>query len=154
MKQKIRYAIEILLVIAAIAVAIYNFVTDRQIAYLASIIAVCGTVAILVKDIICILGLVACNKKSMNYIISNEASITGDIKKVYENSILIENASGEYVVSLKVENNDGIYSPIMVGDKVAVYFDGNIAESYPMQINTVYAILLQEPANHTVNEKP
>lgn len=51
MKQKIRFGIEVLLVIAAIAVAIYNFSSERQIAYLASIVAVCGTVAILVKDI-------------------------------------------------------------------------------------------------------
>jgi len=51
MKQKIRFGIEVLLVIAAIAVAIYNFGLERQIAYLASIVAVCGTVAILVKDI-------------------------------------------------------------------------------------------------------
>ena len=51
MKQKIRFGIEVLLVIAAIAVAIYNFGSDRKIAYFASIVAVCGTVAILVKDI-------------------------------------------------------------------------------------------------------
>ena len=51
MKQKIRFGIEVLLVIAAIAVAIYNFGLERQIAYLTSIVAVCGTVAILVKDI-------------------------------------------------------------------------------------------------------
>ena len=51
MKQKIRFVIEILLVIAAIVVAIYNFGSERQIAYLASIVAVCGTVVILVKDI-------------------------------------------------------------------------------------------------------
>ena len=51
MKQKIRFAIEILLVIAAIVVAIYNFGSERQIAYLASIVAVCGTVVILVKDL-------------------------------------------------------------------------------------------------------
>ena len=51
MKQKIRFGIEVLLVIAAIAVAIYNFGSERQIAYLASIVAVCGTVVILVKDI-------------------------------------------------------------------------------------------------------
>ena len=51
MKQKIRFAIEILLVIAAIVVAIYNFGSERQIAYLASIVAVCGPVVILVKDI-------------------------------------------------------------------------------------------------------
>ena len=47
MEQKIRYVKEILLAIAAI----YNFVTDRQIAYLASIIAVCGTMAILIKEL-------------------------------------------------------------------------------------------------------
>ena len=51
MKQKIRFVIEILLVIAASVVAIYNFGSERQIAYLASIVAVCGTVVILVKDI-------------------------------------------------------------------------------------------------------
>ena len=51
MKQKIRFGIEVLLVLAAIVVAIYNFSSERQIAYLASIVAVCGTVAILVKDI-------------------------------------------------------------------------------------------------------
>ena len=51
MKQKIRFGIEVLLVLAAIVVAIYNFGTERQIAYFASIVAVCGTIAILVKDI-------------------------------------------------------------------------------------------------------
>ena len=51
MKQKIRFGIEVLLVIAAIVVAIYNFRSERQIAYLASIVAVCGTLAILLKDI-------------------------------------------------------------------------------------------------------
>lgn len=51
MKQKIRFGIEVLLVVAAITVAIYNFGTERQITYLASIVAVCGTVAILIKDI-------------------------------------------------------------------------------------------------------
>ena len=89
----------------------------------------------------------------MNYIISNEPSIRGIIKETSENSILIKNDNGEYWVSLNVENEDGIYSPIMVGDEVTIYYDGNIAESYPMQINTVYAILLIEPADRTVNEK-
>lgn len=32
-------------------------------------------------------------------------------------------------------------------DEVIVYYDGNIAESYPLQINTVYAISLKDPAN-------
>lgn len=51
MKQKIRFRIEVLLIVAAVVVAIYNFGTERQIAYLASIVAVCGMVAILIKDI-------------------------------------------------------------------------------------------------------
>ena len=105
-------------------------------------------------SIICMMGLAGCNNRSMNYIISNEPSMTGIIKETNENAILIENESGEYWVSLQVENSDGIYSPIMVGDEVTVYYDGNIAESYPMQINTVYAVLLKEPADRTVNERP
>ena len=67
---------------------------------------------------------------------------------------MIENGSGEYVVSLNVENSDGIYSPIQVGDEVTVYYDGNITESFSMQINRVYAVLLIEPADRTVNEQP
>lgn len=51
MKQKNRFGFEVLLVIAAIAVTIYNFGTEREITYLASSVAVCGTVAILVKEI-------------------------------------------------------------------------------------------------------
>ena len=109
---------------------------------------------LILVSIICMMGLAGCNNRSMNYIISNEPSMTGIIKETNENAILIENESGEYWVSLQVENSDGIYSPIMVGDEVTVYYDGNIAESYPMQINTVYAVLLKEPADRTVNERP
>ena len=109
---------------------------------------------IIVLSVLCVLGLVGCKNKSLNYIISNEPSIIGSIKEVNESSILLENESGEYVVSLNVENSDGIYSPIQVGDEVTVYYDGNIAESYPMQINKVYAILLKEPADRGVNEQP
>ena len=107
-----------------------------------------------IVSIICVLGVVGCNNKSMNYIISNEPNIVGIITEVNENSVLIENETGEYVVSLDVENSDGIYSPMMIGDEVTVYYDGSIAESYPMQINQVYAILLKELADRTVNEQP
>lgn len=109
---------------------------------------------LIVLSVLCVLGMVGCNKKSLNHIISNEPSITGIIKEANANYVLIENESGEYVVSLKVENSDGIYSPIQVGDEVTVYYDGNIAESYPMQINKVYAVLLIEPAYRTINEQP
>ena len=52
MKLKHRIVFEILLVIAAIAIFVYNFSMQREIAYIASIVAVCGTIAFLIKDII------------------------------------------------------------------------------------------------------
>ena len=52
MKLKHKIVIEILLVMAAIAAFIYNFSMQREIAYIASIVAVCGTIALLFKDIV------------------------------------------------------------------------------------------------------
>ena len=52
MKLKCRIAFEILLVIAAISVFIYNISAHKEIQYIPSIIAVCGTVAILVRDVV------------------------------------------------------------------------------------------------------
>ena len=93
-----------------------------------------------------------CGKKSMNDIINSEANITGIVKEATENSILIENENGKYWVSLNVENKDSVTN-FNIGDEVVVYYDGNIAESYPMQINTVYAITLKTPADRTENNK-
>lgn len=45
MKLKYKIVIEILLVIAAIAVFIYNFSMQREIVYISSIVAVFGTIA-------------------------------------------------------------------------------------------------------------
>ena len=102
--------------------------------------------------LVCVLSLVGCNNRSMNYIIENEPSIMGVVKDTNDNSILIENEDGEYWVSLNAENKDSM-THFSIGDKVVVYYDGNIAESYPMQINTVYAITLKTPANRTENDK-
>ena len=98
-------------------------------------------------------ALVGCGRPSMNDIVDNESSIIGVVQEVHDSYILIYIETDGYPdgadcsVSLDAENNDGLYSPITVGDKVTVYFDGNIAESYPLQINTVYAITLTEPAD-------
>ena len=88
----------------------------------------------------------------MNDIINSEPNITGIVKEVNENSILIENENGQYWVSLNVENKDSVTN-FNIGDEVVVYYDGNIAESYPMQIKTVYAITLKTPANRAENNK-
>ena len=106
----------------------------------------------LILALVCVLSLVGCNNRSMNYIISNEPNITGTVKETNENAILIENDNGEYWVSLNVENKDSMTS-FNIGDEVVVYCDGNVAESYPMQINTVYAITLKTPADRTENDK-
>ena len=52
MKLKHRIVFEILLVTAAIAVFVYNFSMQREISFIASIVAVCGTIALLIKDIV------------------------------------------------------------------------------------------------------
>ena len=70
----------------------------------------------------------------------------------YNNSILISIQTDAYPygaycdVSLDAENKDDMVD-FNIGDEVIVYYDGNIAESYPLQINTVYAISLKDPAN-------
>ena len=112
----------------------------------------------LILAVLMIIGLIGCNKNSMNYIIENEPSITGIITEVHEEyiQIYIENegypSGADCDVSLDVENVDGTYSPMKVGDVVVVYYDGSIAESDPMQISTVYAITLQEPAERKGND--
>ncbi|MEE0964704.1 MAG: DUF3221 domain-containing protein [Ruminococcus bromii] len=106
----------------------------------------------LILALTCVLSLVGCNNRSMNYIIANEPSITGIVKETNNESILIENQDGEYWVSLNVENKDSM-THFSIGDEVVVYYDGNVAESYPMQINTVYAITLKTPSNRAENDK-
>ena len=106
----------------------------------------------LLLSLICLLGLIGCSNKSMNYIVANEPNITGIVKEANENAILIENEKGEYWVSLNVENKDST-THFNLGDEVVVYYNGNIAESYPMQINTVYAITLKEPADRAENNR-
>lgn len=97
-----------------------------------------------------VFSMAGCNNRSMNYIIQNEPNITGMVKTITNDAFLMENETGEYWVSLKVENKDSM-THFSIGDEVVVYFDGNVAESYPMQINTVYAITLKTPADRTLN---
>ena len=52
MKLKYRIVFEILLVIAAISVFICNISAHKEIQYVPSVIAVCGTIAILVRDVV------------------------------------------------------------------------------------------------------
>ena len=106
----------------------------------------------LVLALLCVLGLVGCNKDSMNYIIEHEPSITGIVEEVHDNYIVIYIETDGYPngadckVSLDVEDEDSM-THFAVGDEVVVYHNGDIAESDPLQINTVYAITLKTPTN-------
>ena len=115
-------------------------------------------VAALALVLACGAVLLGCGR-SMNSVISSEPSVTGTVKEVYENSILIgfEEVQGypdeaECTVSLDVEIKDSM-TDFSIGDKVTVYYNGDIAESDPMQISTVYAITLLEPADRSENKK-
>lgn len=98
-----------------------------------------------------LLTLLAACKPSMNTIIATKPCVKGEVQEVHEQTILIEVNEGEEArkssdlisVSLNVENADSI-THFYAGDEVAVYYDGQIAESYPAQIHTVYAITLIE----------
>ena len=51
MRPKVRIAFDILLITASCIIFIYNILMQRRIVYLSSVIAVCGTTAFLVRDI-------------------------------------------------------------------------------------------------------
>ena len=51
MRLKFRIAFDILLITASCIIFIYNILMQRRIVYLSSVIAVCGTTALLVRDI-------------------------------------------------------------------------------------------------------
>ena len=88
---------------------------------------------------------------SMNNVVQ-EPHFTGTVTEVNDNIILVSVNEGEDVrrssdiisVSLNVKLKDSM-TDFAVGDRVIVYYSGEIAESYPAQVNTVYAIVLTSP---------
>ena len=107
--------------------------------------------------LVCILGLVGCNNRTMDYIIENEPSIIGIVEEVHDNLITVYINTEDYPneencqVSLDAENKDS-YTDVSVDDEVVIYYNGEIAESDPLQINTVYAITLKNQQIKVLNE--
>jgi len=106
---------------------------------------------IIVLLLICVFMITSC-RPDLNYIISYKPSIEGYVLQISENSILIENPTGQYWVSTDVEYSDG-EADLSVGDIVDIFYEGVIGESYPMQINKVYAIFLVEPVDRDNNNR-
>lgn len=90
-------------------------------------------------------------KPSLNDVIADKPSVQGTVESVQKGAILLaadeteeERASSDqFLVSLDAEYSDSV-THFYEGDRVTVYYDGTIAESYPAQINQVYAITLLE----------
>ncbi len=84
--------------------------------------------------------------------VAKEPHFSGTVTEVYDNAILVSVDEGEDArrssdlisVSLDVKLKDSM-TDFTVGDRVIVYYNGEIAESYLAQVNTVYAIVLTSP---------
>lgn len=69
-----------------------------------------------------------------------QATIEGTITEIQENGISFQDDSGgEYVVSLSEDYAGKALTDFSVGNVVKIWFSGEIAETYPMQI-TAYKI--------------
>ncbi len=95
--------------------------------------------------LVCTLGLAGCNRN-----FDDKPTVTGFIKEIHDDHILIATSTAEghpygasFDISISTKDCNEIYNPLTVGDEIIVYYDGNIAESEPAQINTVYAIKLK-----------
>lgn len=113
----------------------------------------------LVLALVCVLGLVGCNTKSMHYIMENKPKVVGIVQEVYDDYVIMYSETAEgypngsnWSISLNVENTDS-YTDIVVGDEIVVYYDGMAAETDPLQVSTVYAITLRTPADRAENDK-
>ena len=114
---------------------------------------------VLAAVLICVLVLTGCNNKSMNYIIEHKPSVTGIVEEVHDDFVILYSDSAQgypngsnWSVPLDVENPNS-YTNLEVGDEIVVYHDGNVMETDPLQVGTVYAITLKTPADRTTNEK-
>ena len=107
----------------------------------------------LILSLTFVLVLAGCNNRSMNYIIENEPSVVGVVEEVHDDYVIMYSETAEgypngsrWSISLTVESKDSYEDPV-VGDEIVVYYDGNVMETDPLKVGTVYAITLKTPAN-------
>lgn len=107
----------------------------------------------LILSLTFVLVLAGCNNRSMNYIIENEPSVIGVVEEVHDDYVIMYSETAEgysngsrWSISLTVESKDSYADPV-VGDEIVVYYDGNVMETDPLKVGTVYAITLKTPAN-------
>ena len=90
--------------------------------------------------------------KNMDDVIKNAPSLQGNVIEVHEDYMIIHFVTSGYpygadcTVTLNPVYRDS-YTDVLIGDGVVVYFDGNIMETDPLQLGTVYAITLKTPVS-------
>lgn len=71
---------------------------------------------------------------------SKEETIVGTVLEIKESNMLIRDESGaEYIVYLEVDYDGEEIRSFLEGSRVRIWFSGEIAETYPMQV-TAYRI--------------
>ncbi|MCM1083949.1 MAG: YobA family protein [Clostridium sp.] len=71
---------------------------------------------------------------------SKEETIVGTVLEIKENNMLIRDETGaEYIVYLEADYNGEEIGTFPEGSIVRIWFSGDIAETYPMQV-TAYRI--------------
>ena len=90
--------------------------------------------------------------KNMNDVIENAPSLQGKVTEVHEDYMIIHIVTSGYPygadcsVTLTPVYGDS-YTDVSIGDEVVVYFNGDIAETDPLQLGILYAITLGNPVN-------
>lgn len=104
----------------------------------------------LLLALMCALGLAGCNSRNLD----NKPTVTGFIKEIHNDHILIATSTADGYpygasidVSISIKECDAIYTPLVVGDEIVVYYDGKMAEGNPALVDTVYAITLKTPTS-------
>ncbi|GFI22974.1 hypothetical protein IMSAGC011_01751 [Lachnospiraceae bacterium] len=71
---------------------------------------------------------------------SKDETIVGTVLEIKENNMLIRDENGaEYIVYLEADYNGEEVETFSEGSRVRIWFSGEIAETYPMQV-TAYRI--------------
>ena len=90
--------------------------------------------------------------KSIDDVIENASNLQGNVTEVHDTYMIIHIVTSGYPygadcsVLLAPVYGDS-YTDVSVGDEVVVYYDGNIMETDPLQLGTVYAITLKTPVS-------
>ena len=103
---------------------------------------------------------VSCTKKVTMSNYKKEANFSGIVKEVNAHSLLVSvdktedefKTSDLISVSLDIELKDSLVT-FNIGDEIRIYYDGIIADSYPAQINKVYAIDIIKSSNQDKENK-